>query len=417
MALTIPGLNAELLTKLKSGDLGALEQFFRAAYPVLIAKARETLDDDGAAGRVVERLIPGLFAQRGTFASPEAFSSTVESAVHEAAVRERSRLAGLRKHGDTGKKHTTTAPSVDDVWQRVTAAIQGPGEEAHAQALKARERALHGAGAHIKEVNKTRPWYFQVLAVLGLTGAVALGIVLYQKRGEVERLTGEVRGSQVRELKTGTGQRGSVTLDDSTTAALGSDSRIAIPLNFAERGVRGIGLTGAAEFTIKADPMPFWIIAGNTHLTAVGGETFAVRGFPSDSAVIIRVKAGNVKVNVREPEESEHTLSAGQSLLIKNDGTTATPTDVQLAEALGYLDGTFTVNNKPLQYALAEIRRWYGTDLTLKDRSLGSRMVTLTAPLTSSTEAIKAVENAAGLKFEWEKQTMVLVDTSKKGAS
>ena len=409
MALTIPGLNADVLSKLKNGDLGALEQLFRAAYPALLAKARESLDDDSAAARVVERLIPGLFAQRATFTTPEALSDALEGAVHEAAVRERSRLAGLHKHADAGRKVVHAAPSIDEVWKRVTAAIQGPSEEAHAQAVQARAKAGHDAASHIKDVTKTRPWYYQVLAVLILTGLVAGGVVLYQKRGEVARLSSEVSGTQVRELKTGTGQRGSVTLDDSTIAALGSDSRIAVPLDFAEK-VRGIGLRGAAEFTVNADPMPFWIIAGNTHIVAVGGETFAVRAFPSDSSVLVRVKTGTVQVNVTEPDKSEHSVGAGQSILIAMDGTTSTPTDVQLSEALGYLDGTFSINQKPLRYALAEIRRWYGTDLVLKDSTLGSRVVTLTAPLTSSTEAIKAVENAANLQFQWEKQTMTLVE-------
>jgi ferric-dicitrate binding protein FerR (iron transport regulator) len=234
-------------------------------------------------------------------------------------------------------------------------------------------------------------------------------VVLYQKRGEVARLASEVRGTQVRELKTGTGQRGNVTLDDSSTASLGSDSRIAIPLSFAEK-YRGIGLSGAAEFTIKQDPMPFWLIAGNTHIVAAGGESFAVRAFPSDSAVLVRVKSGTVQVNVTEPEKSEHTLTAGQAILVNQDGTTSPPSDTQLAEALGYLEGNFSITEKPLRYVLSEIRRWYGIDLVLKDSTMGGRLVTIQAPLTSSTEAIRAVENAANLMFQWEKQTMTLVE-------
>ena len=410
MALTIPGLSAELITTLKSGDMAAFETLFRAAYPILVAKAKEVLNDEPAAARVVERIMPGLFAQRSALTTPESLGDMLEAATHEAAVRENSRLAGLRKHGDAAKRAApAAAPTVDQVWSRVESAIRGPSEESHEAAQKARAGRAHEAASHFTKATKGSSWIWQVLGVLGLTGVVALGIVLYQKQGEVERVAGEVGGNQIRELKTGTGQRGNVVLDDSTNAQLGSDTRVAVPLNFGEK-VRAIGLQGAAEFRIKADVLPFWIITKNVHIAAVGGETFAVRAFPKEDVVIVRAKAGTVQVNVLEPKESSHSLAAGQSITIGKDGTTSQPTNEELGDALGYLDGTFSVTNQTLTHTLEEVRRWYGIDLSLKDTTLGSRKVTLTAPLTSSTEAIKAIEKAAGLAFAWDKQRMTLVE-------
>ena len=413
MALTIPGLSADLLSKLKSGDSAAFETLFRAAYPLLVAKAKEVLTDDAAAARVVERIMPSLFAERATLTTPEALGDMLDGATHEAAVRENSRLAGLRKHGDVGKRAApATAPTVDQAWSRVEVAIRGPSEESHEAAHKARAARAHEAASHIKMATKGTSWIWQVVGVLGLTGVVALGIVLYQQQGEVQRVAGEVTGNQVRELKTGTGQRGNVMLDDSTNAQLGSDTRVAVPLNFAEK-VRAVGLQGAAEFTVKTNVQPFWIIAKNVHIAAVGGETFAIRAFPKEDMVIVRSKTGSVEVNVLEPKESSHTLAAGQSILIGKDGTTSQPTAQQLADALGYLEGTFSVTDQTLNHTLEEVRRWYGIDLALQDTTLGTRKVTLTAPLTSSTEAIKAIENAAGLAFAWEKQRMTLVEKPK----
>jgi hypothetical protein len=73
MALSIPGLNADLISRLKGGDVSALESIFRAAYPALVAKAKEVIDDDHAAARVVERLVPKLYAERAAISAPEAF--------------------------------------------------------------------------------------------------------------------------------------------------------------------------------------------------------------------------------------------------------------------------------------------------------------------------------------------------------
>ena len=80
----------------------------------------------------------------------------------------------------------------------------------------------------------------------------------------------------------------------------------------------------------------------------------------------------------------------------------------QVAEAFGYVDGNFVIDQKPLRETLAMIKRWYGTEMFLEDTALGGRVVSMTAPLTSSSDAIKAVEVASGLNFGWEGQTMVL---------
>lgn len=408
MALSIPGLDADLLAKVRNGDLGALEKLFRAAYPLLIAKAHEVLGDDSAAARVVERLFSRLSAERAALTTPDDLNQMLDGAVHEAAVRERSRLAGIRKRDDASAKAGVPAPTADDVWKRIVTTIQGPSAEAVAQASQMKDKLRHEAGGHIREMTKTTPWYVRAGAGAALLAVVAVVLFVFAKSGEKGRLQRQVAGLDVRDLKTGTGQRGNVTMDDGTTAMFGAETRVVVPTEFL-KSQRGVGLTGAAEFKVAQETsFPFQVLAGNVIITATGAEQFAVRNYPTDSAVIVRAKEGSVKVDVQEPVQSEHTLNAGQALLIKPDGSTSQPTDAQLGEALGYLADTFALNNKTLRHALSEIKKWYGTELFLKDTTMGSRVVTLTAPLTSSTEAIKAVEGASGLAFGWEGKTMVL---------
>jgi ferric-dicitrate binding protein FerR (iron transport regulator) len=408
MALLIPGLDADLLAKVRNGDLGALEKLFRAAYPLLLVKAHEVLADDTAAARVVERLFPRLFAERAALTTPDALNQMLDANVHEAAVRERSRLAGIRKRDDGGVKTSAAAPSADDVWKRIATTIQGPSAEAVAQASQMKDKLRHEAGGHIREMTKTTPWYIRAGAGAALLAVVAVVLFVFSKSGEKGRLQRQVAGLDVRDLKTGTGQRGNVTMDDGTTAMFGAETRVVVPTEFLKTQ-RGVGLTGAAEFKVKQETsFPFQVLARNVIVTATGAEQFAVRTYPTDSGVTVRAKEGSVKVEVQEPVASEHTLNAGQALFIKSDGSTSQPTDAQMSEALGYLDGSFSVDNKSLRHTLAEIKKWYGTELFLKDTTMGSKVVSLTAPLTSSTEAIKAVETASGLAFGWEGKTMVL---------
>ena len=408
MALTIPGLNTDLISRLKNGDLGALESLFRAAYPALMAKVKETLDDDGAAARVIERLMPKLFAERASLTTPEAFTSMLDGVVHESAVRERSRLAGIRKRDDGGKKAAPTAmPSADDVWGRIAGLVQGPSAEAMAAASQMKDKLAHEAAGHIKQMTKTTPLYKRAAALAILVGVVAGVLFTFQRSGVKGRLARQI-SSAVKDVKTGTGQRGNVTLDDGTKAMFGADTRVTIPEKFDEIA-RGVGIDGVAEFTPKQNAsLPFQVLAGNAMFTSTGAETFAIRHYKADDYVIARVKAGTVKVEVQEPNESEHTLTAGQSMIVTADGKTSQPTDGQLGEAFGYIDGTFAIDAKSLKHTLAEIKRWYGTELFLQDTIFGSKVVSVSAPLTSTNDAIKAIETASGLVFGWEGQTRVL---------
>ncbi len=411
MALSIPGLDAALFDKFKSGDLGALEKLFRSAFPVLLAKAKEDIDDDGAAARVVERLIPRLYAERADFNSPDDVNRFLDETVHAAAVREKSRLAGLRKH-DSGAR-TTAAHSIDEVWGKILATISGPTAEQMAEAARMKDALAHEASAHIKAATKTRPWY--VTAGLGLVmiGVVAAGMFYFARSGEEGRLGRQVTALDAREVKTGTGQRGNVTLDDGTTARVGAESRIVVPKEFNET-TRGIGIQGAAEFKVFEDPKAFQVLAKNVVVTATG-TTFAVSAYPNLDGVVVMVSEGTVKINVESPKKSEHTLSAGETMAIDAEGATAKASDVQMNEGLGYLRDSMWVNNRSLKFALGQVKRWYGTDLFLVDTTLGRQMISVSAPLGSSTDAIKAMEAATGLVFGWEGQTMVLkVDPKKK---
>lgn len=408
MSLSIPGLDAALLDKIKSGDLGSLEKLFRAAYPTLLAKAKEVLGDDSAAARVIERLIPKLFAERSTLSTPDALTSMLDGAVHEAAVRERSRLAGLRKRDDGGKSSAVAAaPSIDEIWGKISTAIQGPSAEALAQAEALKEKLRHEAGGHIREMTKQTPFYVRALVGLGLIGVVAAAGFFFVKSGEKGRLARQIQAA-VKDVKTGTGQRGNVTLDDGSKAMFGAETRVTIPEEFNDLS-RGVGIEGVAEFTPKADSKPFQVLAANVMFTApAGNEVFAIRHYKDEEYVIARVKEGTLTVEVQEPEESTQTLTAGQTLIIGKDGKSAQPTAEQLLEAFGYVDGTFAIDNKSLKHTLAEIKRWYGTELFLQDTTFGTRTVSINAPLTSTTDAIKAIETASGLVFGWEGQTMVL---------
>ena len=77
----------------------------RGLRVLLVEQAKGQLDGDAtAASRVVERAFVRMWRDRGAIAAPEAFEGALNAAVHETAVRERSRLAGLQRFGAASGK-------------------------------------------------------------------------------------------------------------------------------------------------------------------------------------------------------------------------------------------------------------------------------------------------------------------------
>src|SRR5678815_1173981 len=137
-------IDSASLEGLRRGDEKALERFFRSSYGALIAEAKAQLGaESSGSSRVVEKVFARVWKERESFATAEALDTFVHGAVHEGAVRERSRLGALHRFEANekvkeGAAHRTTEVTVDDAWAHVQQQIHA-GEGG--QELRAQSRA------------------------------------------------------------------------------------------------------------------------------------------------------------------------------------------------------------------------------------------------------------------------------------
>jgi ferric-dicitrate binding protein FerR (iron transport regulator) len=256
-------------------------------------------------------------------------------------------------------------------------------------------------------VGKSGPWLVPTLIIGVVLVAVAAAGWWFTRSSAATAAESAIASSSAHALATSTGQLGQITLDDGTTARLGADSRIRVPAGFGEK-FRAIGLEGAAMFTVApGQPLTFDVRTRDAWIKATG-TVFAVRAYPNEEAVTVRVKEGTV--TVQRGDESR-TLSAGSALSITKDGTITEPSATALDEALAWTDGFMSVHQRPLRHALAEVSRWYGLTMFVRDSSLLTRTVTMRAPLESNREMIAALEKGGGLVFGYEGKNMTLSDT------
>jgi ferric-dicitrate binding protein FerR (iron transport regulator) len=412
-APTMP-IDAAALEAIRRGDENAFERFFRSSYPALTAEAKSQLGAEASgASRVVERVFARVWKERETFTTPEALETFLRGAMHDVAVRERSRMGALhrfeaneRVHGGGGAAHHAAEATVEDAWAHVKGQIHA-GEGAKELRAQSRAHSSHEAAAHMRSVTKERSWVVPAVGV-AITGIVIIGAISFLAKGSTNAaLTNGLVAGDAKNFTTGSAQISMIELADGSKVKLAPESRLRVPQKFGNT-VHGARIDGAAQITTALEESnPIEIRAGRAAVFLTKGVT----DITTDSVagmVVVRVREGTANVRL---ETETRTLAAGSALAIDNQSVT-TPAPAALEEATGWTDGRVTINNRPLKATLAAIKRWWGLELYLKDTGALTRAVSMSANLDSPKEAIASLEQGGQLKFGWEGKNMILTDAS-----
>lgn len=404
-------IDRDVLAGLKLGDERALERVFRERYEPLAQRVKGTLDDQVAIPKVVEGAFVRVWQEKDSIESPEALESFLFDAVASGAARERSRRIAAHRMGHDGDgvraaTHAAAAPiTIDDAWMHVSTALHAPVRDAHLDPA-ALQAVRHEAAQHVASLAKRPAWQLPTAIAAVLAVVIFGGMRWMDKASADNAINSALASPDVRTVGTATGQAAATTLKDGSKVKLAADTKLRIPPNF-DAALRAVKLEGSGSFEVAPNAAkPFVVRAGEAYVTAVG-TAFDVRAYPNENAVNVRVRSGST--TVRSHGETR-TLAAGQALRVGADGTLGTPTSAQAEEAFAWADDQFVVNGQPLKAVLPQLVRWYGLDIKVPDQALLARPVTIRAKLSSSREAIAALEKAANVKFDYEDKTMVLRD-------
>jgi ferric-dicitrate binding protein FerR (iron transport regulator) len=158
---------------------------------------------------------------------------------------------------------------------------------------------------------------------------------------------------------------------------------------------RAMQIIGVAAIKAPKLDSPLLVKVGNAWIHANDAE-FIGRSFAEDSnTAMLKVISGSITV---EDKLEEKPLTAGQTLLVLNNGTFMDLDEGKATLYFSWADGSFVSANQPLRKVLSEIKKWYALALTPKDSSFLDRPVSMTAPLDSTKVAIKALEEGAAVK-------------------
>ena len=414
-AKTVP-LDRDVLAELRGGDEHALERIVRDRFASLAEEAKVELKDDAyAAPRVVENVFLRVWAERSQFDTPEALDAFLHKAVHQGAVRERSRRAGLHRLEEHEGVKNVARPGMQqtadaaEAWVHVENALHATdGRHSPEMDRKMADVSRHEAAVHVAQLGKrpsrTRPIALAVAAVI-LVGVAGWAL---DRAGTANAVDRSLAAPNARVVESRPGQMGVVTLDDGSTVKIGSSSTLRIAPKL-DKDVAAYALQGTAAFDVVPGlPRRFEVRAGNTAVVATG-TAFAIRAFSGEREVYVRVTEG--EVTVKSPTDSR-TVEANQTVAVDTAGAMREPDAKSASEALSWTGGRFVFAGHALREVLPELKRWFGTDAQVNDTALLARTVTMDVPLDSPRQAIEAVEQSAGLKAVFEGKKMFFEDAA-----
>ena len=256
----------------------------------------------------------------------------------------------------------------DEMRRRIESIVSPMGSVGNTALVRSGALVSFGSNPDLGARRKIRTSQRQILprAIRSAVVALALGIVTLVGWEAGVSATRQRVGAATVSYATAKAQRATIVLSDGSTVALGVESRLEVPSNYAA-GNRTVRLLGQGLFTVKQhDGTPFTVLAGSKSVRVLG-TSFVVRHYVSDSLVTVAVRDGKVAVQ-------STVVAAGYQVAAGAHGVgNVQPADVA---QFSFATGLLTVKNMPLPNAIPELNRWYDADIRLGDPSLASRRMT-----------------------------------------
>ena len=165
------------------------------------------------------------------------------------------------------------------------------------------------------------------------------------------------------ELMVPVGGESFVMLEDSSRVWLNADSRLRYPSRF-EGEERRVELEGEAYFEVRRGERPF-VVETSRGDVRVLGTSFDVRAY-GDEAMTATLVTGRVRY---EGEGEKVTLAPGEQVRV-SDGGKVEKRQVDVEEYVGWREGVYVFDKRPLADIMRDLERWYGVDIVFMTEEL-----------------------------------------------
>ena len=164
----------------------------------------------------------------------------------------------------------------------------------------------------------------------------------------------EQQAMQSNELATPRGGENTVILSDGTTVHLNAGSKLTYPVRFAGKR-RLVALEGEAYFDVAADAKRPFVVRTHLGEITVLGTAFNVNAYTDSHVCYTTLVRGKVRVDAGNKQTV--TLLPGEQAMLT--ASHMEKREVNLEEYVGWVNGKYVFNDRPLGEIMKVFERWY----------------------------------------------------------
>jgi ferric-dicitrate binding protein FerR (iron transport regulator) len=187
-------------------------------------------------------------------------------------------------------------------------------------------------------------------------------------------------------------------LPDSTAVWLNKNSTLSYNSEFNNEA-REVKLNGEAYFEVKHNAAKPFIIKSNQTYTKVLGTKFYVRGYESDTAVIVSVVQGKVQFGRKNSEKESLILTKNCAGTFLKNSKGLQKTISENPNALAWQTNKMVFLNNKLTYVIAQLEEYYNIKIDVKSPEIESCSFSGTFDNQTFDEVIKILEFTLNLDF------------------
>ena len=168
----------------------------------------------------------------------------------------------------------------------------------------------------------------------------------------------------------------SITLPDSSRVILAPNSKLTVAANYGQ-GQRNVELQGTAQFTVTHDEKRPFSVRTGTALVKDLGTTFIVKQ-TARAEVLVSVMEGSVSLSDASPNAKGQPvqLRAGDRGRLPAQGVPVAELGAVTPEESAWLTGKLMYRDASLEEVQADLLRWYGVKLIIRDSAMAKPTIT-----------------------------------------
>ncbi len=257
----------------------------------------------------------------------------------------------------------------------------------------------------------------KVAAAMLVMVGLGAGIALEQGRERAAERAIAAKNAVVREVRTKRGQQANLYLSDGTHVVLGVASVLRFPTAFESS--REVDLEGEAFFEVAhEESRPFLVRTAYGTARDIGTK-FAVRAYDGLPGATVAVTEGSVYLAAsdsiaRRGPTTRAMMTDGLLIEATDVGTVSARGELSVVrgaaseEHLAWMAGRLTFDQMPVAEAIAQINRWYDSDVRIGDPELAKLRLTASLGDAPVDRAIAMVARALDARVAHRGSTFTL---------